>query len=100
MPWNAHPSMAVTGAQCLASCAMAPDTVAEGIVKPPIGSPETVCIEHPSGTLDVLVEYSTKEGFNLVAAGLVRTARKLAQGSVFVPDTVWDGGRPQGCNDG
>lgn len=100
MPWKTHPTMAVTGAQCLASCALAPDTVAEGLVSLPAGSPSTVSIEHPSGNLDVLVEYTTENGFTLVAAGLVRTARKLAQGSVFVPESVWDGGRPKERDDG
>ncbi|SFN32427.1 hypothetical protein SAMN05216224_104124 [Thioclava dalianensis] len=27
MPWNTHPSLAVTGSQCLASCALTPGTV-------------------------------------------------------------------------
>ncbi len=92
MPWNTHPTMAVTGAQCLASCALAPGTVAEGLASPATGSPMTVTIEHPSGSIDVLVEYDGGDGFELHAAGLVRTARKLAQGSLFVPSSVWDGG--------
>ncbi len=29
MPWKTHPRMAVTGAQCLASCALTPGTVAD-----------------------------------------------------------------------
>ncbi|NDA08698.1 MAG: 4-oxalomesaconate tautomerase, partial [Alphaproteobacteria bacterium] len=28
MPWNTHPTMAVTGSQCMASCALTPGTVA------------------------------------------------------------------------
>ncbi len=31
MPWNCHPPMAVTGSQCLASCALTPGTVADGL---------------------------------------------------------------------
>ncbi|MEP0316297.1 PrpF domain-containing protein [Hyphomonas sp.] len=46
-------------------------------------------LEHASGTIDVLVEYSTEGGFTLEAAGLLRTARKLAEGRVFVPRSVW-----------
>ncbi|MCZ4262361.1 4-oxalomesaconate tautomerase [Limimaricola sp. G21655-S1] len=91
MPWNTHPSMAVTGAQCLASCALTPDTVADGLLERPAGSPANVVLEHASGTIDVLVEYSTEGGFTLEAAGLLRTARKLAEGKVFVPRSVWGG---------
>ena len=39
----------------------------------------------------LLVEYSTEGGFTLEAAGLLRTARKLAEGKVFVPRSVWGG---------
>ena len=30
MPWNTHPTMAVTGSQCLASCALTPGTDCRG----------------------------------------------------------------------
>lgn len=100
MPWKTHPTMAVTGAQCLASCALAPGTVAEGLASPPTGNPATVSIEHPSGSIDVLVEYADEDGFALLAAGLVRTTRKLAQGSLFVPSSVWDGSGLQESGDG
>jgi len=94
MPWSCHPTMAVTGAQCIASCLLAPGTVAEdlGLAKPASG--ETVVIEHPSGAIDVLAEYEVGDkGFDLRSAGLLRTARKLAQGDLFVPGSVWSGAR-------
>lgn len=91
MPWNTHPTMAVTGAQCLASCALTPGTVADGMLERPDASPANVVLEHASGTIDVLVDFDTDDGFQLNAAGLVRTARKLASGSVFVPAKVWAG---------
>ncbi len=92
MPWSCHPTMAVTGAQCIASCLLAPGTVAEdlGLAKPASG--EAVTIEHPSGKIDVLADYEvTAHGFDLRSAGLVRTARKLAAGDLFVPGHVWAG---------
>ncbi|RMH48539.1 MAG: 4-oxalomesaconate tautomerase, partial [Alphaproteobacteria bacterium] len=39
MPWNCHPSLAVTGSQCLAACLICPGTVAEGIVTAPDRGP-------------------------------------------------------------
>ena len=91
MPWETHPSMAVTGSQCLASCALTPGSVAEGLLERPTTGPAEVVIEHASGTIDVLVDFSSDEGFDLKAAGLVRTARKLAQGQVFIPSSIWRG---------
>jgi len=42
--------------------------------------------------LDMLVDFAVSDGgFTLNSAGLVRTARKLADGNVYVPGTVWAG---------
>lgn len=92
MPWKTHPTMAVTGAQCLASCVLTPGTVADGIARPPNEQPARVTLEHASGTIDVLVDYErTDDGIVLKSAGLVRTARLLARGEVMVPRTIWKG---------
>ncbi len=92
MPWKCHPSMAVTGAQCIASCLLTPGSVADGLAMLPAGIPAKMVLEHPLGAIDVIVDYQMDENtFNLKSAGLIRTARKLAQGEVFVPDTVWTG---------
>lgn len=90
MPWNCHPSLAVTGSQCLAACLLAPGTVAEGIVTAPEKGPHQMRLEHPMGLLEVVVDYRRAgEEFELVSAGLTRTARKIAAGEVFVPRRVW-----------
>lgn len=91
MPWKTHPTMAVTGAQCIASCALTPGSVADDLLTRPDSSPAEVVLEHASGTIDVQVDFDTSEGFALKAAGLVRTARKIAAGEAFVPAAIWDG---------
>ncbi len=91
MPWNTHPSMAVTGAQCLASCALTPGSVADGLLDRPSQSPAEVVLEHASGNIAVLVDYDATDGFALTSAGLLRTARKLADGQVFIPSRIWEG---------
>lgn len=90
MPWNCHPTLAVTGSQCLASCALTPGSVAEGIMDIPV-SPSTVTIEHPMGEMDVTMTFEREgnHGVTIRAAGLVRTARLLARGEVYVPRSVW-----------
>ena len=90
MPWNCHPTMAVTGAQCLASCVLTPGTVAD--VPIPNECPAKIILEHASGTIDVLVDYEFSDaGFVVNSAGLVRTARKIAAGDVFIPQRIWQG---------
>ena len=90
MPWTTHPTLAVTGSQCLAAAALAPGTVAEGLVRPVDPSPATVVIEHPMGTMDVAVQYE-RDPFTFISAGVTRTARLIARGEVMVPKAVWNG---------
>ena len=86
MPWTTHPTLAVTGSQCLAACALAPGTVAEGMVAPPQPSPFAMQIEHPMGQMEVRVRYQYGEdGFQFLSAGVTRTARLIARGEVMVP---------------
>ncbi len=49
MPWTTHPTLAVTGSQCLAACALLPGSVAEGLARPVAASPAVMTIEHPMG---------------------------------------------------
>jgi 4-oxalomesaconate tautomerase len=92
MPWQCHPSMAVTGGQCIAACLYQPGSVAEGIAEPPPENPAFVRIEHPSGELAVTLDYGLKgHTLDVRAAGLVRTARLLARGEVMIPGAVWPG---------
>ena len=93
MPWSTHPTMAVTGSQCLASCALTPGTVAGGMMERPNEVPCSVILHHPMGEMQVVIDYELDDaGFRHRSAGLVRTARKLAEGRLFVPSAVWDGG--------
>lgn len=92
MPWTTHPTLAVTGSQCLAACALAPGTVGEGIAKSVESSPEAMLIEHPMGQMEVLVKFSRDAaGFDFISAGVTRTARLIARGEVMVPKSVWSG---------
>lgn len=91
-PWACHPSMAVTGGQCLAACAVLPGSVADGLAVVPATGPAAMQIEHPSGALDVLLDFTVNgTEVDIRAAGLTRTARLLARGMVMVSQNVWDG---------
>lgn len=80
----------VTGAQCLASCVLTPHTVADGLCDKPGTSPAVVKIEHPSGMIEVTIGFESGEnGFKMNSAGLMRTARLLARGEVFIRPGIW-----------
>ena len=84
--------MAVTGSQCLASCALTPGTVAEGMMERPKATPCTISLHHPMGVMQVVIDYELDAlGFRHKSAGLSRTARKLAEGRLFVPAGIWEG---------
>jgi 2-methylaconitate cis-trans-isomerase PrpF len=92
MPWKCHPTLAVTGSQCLAACALTPGTVADGLVHPVESSPVVMRIEHPTGMMEVTVNFSRRDGeFRFQSAGVIRTARLIARGEVLVPASVWKG---------
>ncbi|MEL7414455.1 MAG: 4-oxalomesaconate tautomerase [Pseudomonadota bacterium] len=92
MPWRVHPSLAVTGSQCLGACLLCPGTVGEGLVSDvAVDAPVHLHLEHPMGLLEVEMEVrQSGSDFEVISAGLTRTARKLASGSVYVPRRIWD----------
>lgn len=91
MPWAAHPTLAVTGSQCFSACALMTGTVTEGLVKAESQSPVTLKLEHPLGMMEVVMHLDDDtDDPTPVSAGVVRTARKIAEGRVFVPAGVWN----------
>ena len=55
-------------------------------------TPAQIKIEHPSGLIDVVFDYSHVGGFSLHSAGLLRTARKLFSGDICIPANAWEDG--------
>jgi 2-methylaconitate cis-trans-isomerase PrpF len=84
MPWKAHSSHAVTGALCLAAASTVSGSLPASIAGVADAHGAMVHIEHPEGTLSV--ELSTDDG--VLRGSIVRTARKLFVGEVFVPESV------------
>ncbi|MGF1447453.1 MAG: 4-oxalomesaconate tautomerase [Pikeienuella sp.] len=92
-PFACHPSMAVTGAQCLSACALLPGSVADGLMPVP-KSPTLIEIEHPMGKIEVGMAFQrSDDGLEVRSAGLTRTARLLARGELYVPAAVWSPAR-------
>lgn len=50
--------------------------------------PNFVQIEHPSGVIDVTLDLNRDKGnFEVVSGGILRTARRLFAGKVYIPAT-------------
>ena len=91
MPWAAHPSMAITGAQCLSACMLAPGTVGAEINAGWPRSPTEISIEHPIGRMNLLIKHRMEDEFIFESATVTRTARLIARGEIMVPRHVWSG---------
>lgn len=87
-PHRLHAAHAVTGAVCVATACLLQGSIAYDLAVRPAGNPRTIWIEHPSGQVDVRME-TTGEGPDLkvIKAGILRTARPIMQGRVFVSKT-------------
>ena len=86
---------AVTGGICVATAACMPGSVAHEAARLGGTNPERVVIEHPSGTLEIRLETAGEgDDWTVATAGIVRTARKIMSGTVYVSDA--DGGAAPG----
>lgn len=85
-----HKTYAVTGGICLATAACIAGTVVNEVVSPQARESGEIRIGHPSGILEVFV--SLKKLLNgewdLLQAGVCRTAKPIMEGMVFVPSKL------------
>jgi 4-oxalomesaconate tautomerase len=82
IPHRCHTAIGVLGAVTVATAVELPGTVAAALAGPrqPTGS---VRVEHPTGSIDVLVELRGRpDGWHVERSELIRTARKLFDGIV------------------
>ena len=87
-PRRCHASHAVTGAIGVLSAFALPGTVASAAPREP-GRHHLVLL-HPAGQIDVEVELEGRaDDATVKAAALVRTARKIMQGTLQLPDYVF-----------
>ena len=87
IPHRVHQSIGVLGAASVAAACRIPGSVAAGLAT--AGDTSTFDVEHPGGSMAVNVELATTaDEITVVRSALVRTARKLMEGTVFAPDGV------------
>jgi len=92
VPETCHKSHPVTGTVCIASACAIPGTVAAQIAPLPPAPQGMTRIEHPSGMIIIDLDADLAGGRQeLRRAALIRTARRIFEGSVCVPEKVWAG---------
>lgn len=90
IPHTVHKAIGVFGAVSVATAACLRGSVAGSVATAPAASGEvSVSVEHPTGEFTALLTLSP--GGEVISAALLRTARLLMAGQVFVPASVWDG---------
>jgi 2-methylaconitate cis-trans-isomerase PrpF len=86
-PHACHRSHAATGALAVGTAAALPGSVASRFVDPQGFAGGALRIEHPAGVIPVNLELAgTGE---VRRASLVRTARRIFEGNVLVPDSAF-----------
>ncbi len=82
IPHRAHASVGVLAAVSVATACMVEGSPANDVAHIPEGSTKTLSVEHPTGEMSCVLEVN--EAGEVVSSALLRTARKLMDGTVFV----------------
>jgi 4-oxalomesaconate tautomerase len=92
VPDACHKALAVTGTVCLASACTIPGTIASRLARVSPAPQGIIEIEHPSGKIAIDLDAEFSDGKQeLRRAALIRTARRVFEGHVLVPRTIWAG---------
>jgi len=86
VPQECHPTHAVTGSINVAVAATMPGTVVAELSSTAPQQSQVFTLEHPQGSIDVTLTY--EDGL-FRSAGLIRTARKIMSGHIYVPEAIF-----------
>lgn len=93
IPHRVHEAIGVFGAVSVATACVTPGSVAAAVAG--IADVEAVKeleVEHPTGFFTVSMDVTVTEGqVKVNRSALLRTARRLMRGEVYVPAAVWSG---------
>lgn len=91
IPHRVHEAIGVLGAVSVATACAVPGTVAERIAGGAVAAgPRRLEIEHPTGFFTVEMEVTgSGSSLRVNRSALLRTARKLMRGEVYVPAAAW-----------
>lgn len=93
IPHRVHESIGVLGAVSVATACVTPHSVAARVAGlGNLSGVKRLDVEHPSGFFTVELDVTIDgEAIRVNRSALLRTARKLMRGEVFVPSRIWNG---------
>jgi 4-oxalomesaconate tautomerase len=92
IPHRVHEAIGVLGAVSVATACVLPGSVAASVAAVGQGPTYRLDVEHPTGYFTVDLDVQHGDGaLQVRRAALLRSARKLMRGEVFVPGRVWSG---------
>ncbi len=91
IPHRVHEAIGVLGAVSVATACLAPGSVAADATRLPVSTGTLrLDIEHPTGFFTVTMGVTMTDGtVRVERSALLRTARKLMRGEVYVPGHLW-----------
>jgi 4-oxalomesaconate tautomerase len=89
IPHDCHSAVGVLGAVTVATAAVMPGSVAHRFARPIEGARRNFSVQHPTGEFTVTLTMSPRNPAEVESASLLRTARLIMRGEVFVPGEVW-----------
>jgi 4-oxalomesaconate tautomerase len=99
IPKVAHASIGVLAAVTVATAAVMPGTTAYDLAVRPEGARKVLELEHPTGFFTVEIETEGPESsLHIKRSALLRTARRIMEGQVSIPSSVWDGKSAQAAH--
>lgn len=97
IPDKCHSAIGVLGAVSVATACVLPGTVCDGLTQINAGKLKLLSIEHPSGEFTVTLETTVIDNrIQVSKAGVVRTARLLSRGELYVPAMLMAATTPEG----
>ena len=92
IPHVCHASIGVLAAVTVGTASLLPGSPAAKFADIPDGTVKHLSIEHPTGEFTVELDVDILDGVpDVRRAALLRTARKLFAGEVYVPGDIWQG---------
>jgi methylitaconate Delta-isomerase len=86
-----HKTYAGTGTVCTGTAAMIEGTLVNRVCSPKAKQAKMVRIGHPSGIVSIEVEVERMaDGFHLKRAAFGRTSRRIMEGFVYVPESLFE----------
>jgi 4-oxalomesaconate tautomerase len=93
IPHRVHEAIGVFGAVSVATACVTPGSIAAEVAGLEDASAvNSLDVEHPTGFFTIAMDVSVDNGeVNVKRSALLRTARKIMRGEVYVRSSIWDG---------